>query len=370
MADTNIKPFDLNRVKLGNNVGLHSLFYHLEELVKWEKGEYFAPLFVDISPTSRCNQDCPFCFTEWLRAKPKTIPGDLLIKIFGDMAEAGVKTCEIQGSGEPFLNPAVPDAIVTGGSGGMNICVVSNGVLLNQEILKKIMQYVSFFRISNLEPTPELYARTHGCAESQFRRAVYALEEAVRIRCSEGLNTVVTATVIVFYYNAPYVVDTVRMLKNIGVDVVHVKSPGIMQHNKEHNWQTDTYDKFKDKFEEAKSLEDDDFKVNIRCDYFDFHDGKIDRSYKKCYGVEFAVHISSGAKIYPCYTYWEDERYCLGDLNRQSFRDIWAGDERKEVMKRFYEEVDPDDCKFHCKQHSPNEVLWELANPPIHARTF
>ena len=97
-----IRRFSLDKVKLGNNIGLHSLFYHLEELGKWKKGEYFAPLFVDISPTSLCNQNCFFCFTEWLRAKPKSIPGDLLIRIFRDMAKAKVKTCEVQGVGEPF----------------------------------------------------------------------------------------------------------------------------------------------------------------------------------------------------------------------------------------------------------------------------
>lgn len=364
--------FDLSKVKLGNNIGLHSLFYHLEELLRWKNGEYFPPLFVDISPTSKCNQNCFFCFTEWLKANPKTIPGDLLKKIFNDMAKAGVKTCEVQGSGEPFLNPALPDAIVIGNKAGMNICIVSNGTLLNEEILNKIMPHLSFFRISNLEYTPELYAKTHGCPEKQFFKAVETLEKAVKIRDREGLYTIITATIITFYYNAPYIVDTVKMLKNIGIDIVHIKSPGIMQHNKGHNWETDTHIKFRDKFEEAKLLEDKNFKVNIRCDYFDFYaeDKNIHRTYKKCYGIEFAVHISSEAKIYPCYTYWGDNRYCLGDLNEKSFQDIWASDERKQIVKKFHNESDNKKCIFYCKQHSPNEVLWELANPPLHANTF
>jgi len=364
------KKFDLGNVKLGNNVGVHQIFYHLDALAKWKSGEYFPPIFVDISPTSACNHNCFFCFTEWLRAKPKTMPGDLLIKIFTDMAKAAVKTCEIQGSGEPFLNPALPDAIVAGKKRGMNICVVTNGTLLNQEILNKIMPCLSFFRVSNLEHTPQLYAKTHGCREDDFFKAIGSLKEAIKIRDRRGLDTIITATIMAFYYNAPSIAETTKMLKDIGVDIVHIKAPGIMQHNVGHKWEMDAHIKFKDKFDEAKSLEDENFKVNIRCDYFDLYDKKCIRSYSKCYGIELAVHISPAAKIYPCYTYWEDDRYCLGDLKKKSFGEIWASKERKKVMKRFYDEVDVKKCLFYCKQHSSNKILWELSNPPLHADTF
>lgn len=361
---------DLGQVKLGNNVGLHALFFHLKELLKWKEREYFPPLFVDISPTTHCNQNCFFCFTEWLRKSPKTIPEELLINIFVDMAKAGVKVCEIQGAGEPFLHPVLPDAIVAGNKAGMKICVVSNGTVLTKDVLQKILPHVAFFRISNIEKTPELYARTHGCSEKQFQKAIRTLENAAAIRNKENHGAIITATAIMFDYNSPFIVDTVKMLRDIGVDIVHVKSPGIMHHNQNHMWTTDSYIRYKDTFEEARSLSGDNFKVNVRIDYFDLHNKAIERSYGKCYGVEFATHMSPEAKLYPCYSYWEDERYCLGDLKTKSFQEVWSGDERKRVMQKFYDEVDNGNCSFFCKQHSSNEVLWELANPPLHADTF
>lgn len=367
MSDSKV---DLQQVKLGNNVGLHALFYHLDELVKWKNREYFPPLFVDISPTSQCNQNCFFCFTEWLRKSPKTIPEELLVNIFVDMAKAGVKVCEVQGTGEPFLHPVLPDAIVAGNEAGMKICVVSNGTVLTRDILRKILPHVTFFRISNIEKTPELYAKTHGCSEKQFQKAIKTLENAVDIRNRENLGTVITATVIVFDYNAPHVVDTTGMLRDIGVDIVHIKSPGIMHHNRDHMWATDSYIRYREKLMEAQSLSRGDFKVNVRVDYFDLHNKTIEKSYRKCCGIEFATHMSPEAKLYPCYSYWEDERYCLGDLKTKSFAELWSGEERKKAMQKFYDEVDNRTCSFFCKQHSSNEVLWALANPPLHADTF
>jgi len=357
----------LQKVKLGNNEGLHSIFYHLEPLLKWQKGENPPPLFVDISPTSKCNHNCFFCFTEWVRQKPKTIDGDLLIKIFSDMAAFGVNTCEIQGTGEPFLNKALPDAIVAGNKGGMNICVVTNGSVLTKKILDKIMPHLAFLRISNLESSAETYAKTHGCPESHWGIVVKNIEEAVKIRNRQQLPVVLTATVMVFDYNVKQLVPTLKLLRDLGIDIAHVKSPGILPLNTNHKWDTSIYKKNKECFTEAKNLETDSFKVNCRTDYFEFHDSQceISRQYEKCYGTEFAVHIASDSKIYPCYMHWEDPEFALGDLSKNSFEEIWNGEQRKKVMARFYKETDLRKCIFHCKQHSINRVLWQLQNPPV-----
>ena len=124
-------------ISMGTHTNIPGLLYHPDTLDKWMKGEYFPPLYVEISPTTSCNHNCSFCYVNYVREDKMSIPEDLLIKIFQDLARAGVKACELQGTGEPLLNKGVPDAIVAGKNGGMNICLVTNGSLFTEDMLDK-----------------------------------------------------------------------------------------------------------------------------------------------------------------------------------------------------------------------------------------
>ena len=185
-----------NQIKRGATDGLHGIFHHLDVLQKWKNGEDFAPVWVEISPTNLCNHNCFYCYVEHLGRKNLSIPEDLLVKIFHDMGTAGVKCCEIQGTGEPLLNKGLPDAIVAGKKAGMDICLVTNGALLNKKILEKIEPCLSFMRVSALAHNAKFYAKLHGCPESHFDKVVNALKEAVKIRDKNNLDIVIVCTFI------------------------------------------------------------------------------------------------------------------------------------------------------------------------------
>jgi cyclic pyranopterin phosphate synthase len=362
------------RIKLGAYDGLHGIFHHLDTLQKWKNGETFPPLYVEVSATSLCNQKCFYCYVEHLGYKNLSLPEDLLVKMLHDMGTFGVKCCELQGTGEPLLNKGVPDAIVAGKKTGMDMCLVTNGTLLTDDVLEKVEPCLSFLRVSALAHNAELYAKLHCSGEEHFHSVVKALEQAVKIRDRDNLDTVIIATFIVFDFTAPYIADTARLLKDIGVSVFKAWPSVVMGYNEHHNWQRDSFHHiYQDKFAEAKSLEDENFKVFLNeaiLDDFMNIQPPI-RTYTKCLGVEFETHIDADGKIYPCQRCWRDQRYCLGDLKEKSFSQIWLSEERREALRRFYEEIKADKCEvFCCKQHSINKYLYEMANPPLHSNVI
>jgi radical SAM protein with 4Fe4S-binding SPASM domain len=301
------------RIKLGAKDGLHGIFYHLDTLLKWKQGEVFPPLWVEVGPTNLCNQRCFYCYVDHLGRK-----------------NLSIKT-------------------------GMDICLVTNGTLLTGDILKKIEPCLSFLRVSALAHDPEFYARLHCCPEEHFHLVVSALKEAVKIRDKYNLDVVIIATFVVFDFNMPYVLETARLLKDIGVNVMSVKPSVFLGYN------------------QNQELEDDKFKVFLNEEYLDqFMSGRTPvRNYAICYGVEFETHIDADAKIYPCQRCWRDERYCLGDLKTKSFGEIWGSREWRNVLNYFYKEISLDKCKeFCCKQHSINGYLYEMANPTRHANVI
>ncbi len=362
------------RIKLGAKDGLHGIFHHLDTLSKWKKNEAFAPLWVEVSPTDRCNQRCFYCYVDHLGRKNLSIPKKLLVKIFEDMGKFGVKCCELQGTGEPLLNKGVPDAIVAGKKTGMDICLVTNGTLLSESILDQIAPCLSFLRVSALAHNAEHYARLHGCPEEQFSKVISALENAVRIRNRERLEVVIIATFIIFDFNTPYIHETGRILKEIGVDVMSVKPSVFIGPGQNRKWKREAFHRqHGENFRAVKELQDDHFKVFLNEEYLDeFMTPVVPmRHYQQCFGIEFETHIDADAKIYPCQRCWRDERFCQGDLNHQSFAEAWNSELRRDSVRRFHEEMTTVKCQeFCCKQHSINGFLHDLRHPPRHVNVI
>lgn len=364
---------DTRRIKLGSRERLHGIFHHLDALQAWKSGQDFPPLWVDVSPTDACNHRCFYCYVDQVERKRAHIPEDLLVNISTDMGAAGVKCCEFQGTGEPLLNKGTPDAIVAGKRSGMDVCLVTNGALLNRDVLEKVEPCLSFLRVSALAHNARFYARLHGCPEEDFSSVTKALEEAARIRDRQKLDIVIVATFITFDFNSPYIADTARLLKDIGVDLMVVKPTVYI--GTDQSWERTSFHlKYRDEFAEAKGLQDDRFKVFLNKESMDefMGDQPPIRNYRRCYGVEFETQIGADAKIYPCARYWGNKRYCLGDLNsRKRFSEVWRSAEWHKALRRFYNEVCVDECGyFCCKQHSINGYLYEMVNPPRHVNVI
>ena len=59
---------------------------------------------------------------------------------------------------------------------------------------------------------------------------------------------VIGSQIIPFHYNAPHLEETVKMLKDIGVDLVTIKPAAKVVKNPSHNWEANTHEVYKDLF--------------------------------------------------------------------------------------------------------------------------
>jgi radical SAM protein with 4Fe4S-binding SPASM domain len=91
-------------------------------------------------------------------------------------------------------------------------------------------------------------------------------------------------------------------------------------------------------------------------------DPKFGRYYQKCYGQQFATVISSSGKMYICCHLRGYEKYSIGDLNKNSFREIWFSKKRQSVI----EKIDFSDCIPLCRDNTFNQILWNIKQPREH----
>ena len=82
-----------------------------------------------------------------------------------------------------------------------------------------------------------------------------------------------------------------------------------------------------------------------------------EKKYSDCKTAEMRTVLSpSGA--YVCPYHRGNKNLQIGDPNTESFKEIWYGKTRKEIM----EKLDPrKHCQFHCIRHETNELLDEIA---------
>jgi len=355
---------DLSRLQLNP----HKLWHHLDRVAAWKDGEYFPPVFLEFSPTDRCNQRCWFCYTEYLGHTKTDIRDEDMVRIFKDMGQAGVRAVQIQGTGEPLLNKGTPDAIVEGSKAGLSLALCSNGVLMDEDTPAKIMPHLDWIRISALASTPEAYAKTHVCPEPHWNRAIENIKRCVDVRNSTGIETVIGASFVVSVESANDVYDTTSMLKDLGVDFVLIKPAQILSHNESHEWKKDVYKEFDDLLSKSEALQSDEFLVSFRRDQFGVQEnqGAFKKAFDKCHGLTFEAMVDADYGVYPCLQFWRNEEYCYGNLKENSFEEIWRSDRRKEVQDRILNDYDLDQCTCSCKQSHVNKELCKISNPPMH----
>jgi radical SAM protein with 4Fe4S-binding SPASM domain len=353
---------NLKRLKLEP----HKLWQHLDEIQKWKKEDYFPPIYIEMSPTDRCQQRCHYCYTQYLGHQKLDITDDLYIRTMRDLGDAGVKSLQIQGTGEPLLHKKTPDAIIEANKSGVDVALCSNGVLFTPDKIDKCFESLSWYRISAVERNGELYSKSHGCNKEQFNQLIDNIKYMMDYRNDNGLDTIVGASIIAFPYNSPHIYETVKLYKDLGIDWIHVKCASISTHNPQFNWDRKTHIKFKDEFERIKEFNNDEFKVLVRYDQFMTLQDFFPKTYECCFGIEFETMIDADAKVYPCFHFWRNKDYCIGDLNENTFEEIWKSDRKKNVMSKVYQEHNLSECTSQCKNDHINKDLWELKNPPLH----
>jgi len=117
--------------------------------------------------------------------------------------------------------------------------------------------------------------------------------------------------------------------------------------------------------ERLKAYDTDKFKVIVRLETMRKWD-KNERPYKVCQALPFWSYIDAGGNVWGCSVYMRDERFLYGNVNEQSFQEIWEGEKRRQSLDFTHNKLDISGCRQNCRMDEVNRYLWELKNPGEH----
>ncbi len=66
--------------------------------------------------------------------------------------------------------------------------------------------------------------------------------------------------------------------------------------------------------------------------------------------------------MYICCHMRGHDKYCIGDLKKNTFTEIWSSEQRKKVV----ENIDFRDCIPLCRDNTFNQILWNIKEPRDH----
>ena len=73
------------------NLDDSKLLWHLDRVNQWEHGKLIPPIYVEISPTNTCNQNCIFCGLDFAKGHNQ-LDTRTLNKAIAQMSIFGIKS--------------------------------------------------------------------------------------------------------------------------------------------------------------------------------------------------------------------------------------------------------------------------------------
>ena len=348
----------------------HKLYWHLDRVNDWLRGKRIAPIHIDVGLSKGCNIKCQYCFgvlqgNFYKKGSEVYFPRESLLRYVKEAGELGVRSMAFVGEAEPLLNPHVYEAIVEGKKAGVDIALGTNGILLDVgKRGEEALEHLSWIRFNISAASEEAYKKIH--ASKDFSTAIEKIRFCVRVKKKKNLGLTIGLQMVLTPPNVNQVIPLAKLGKELEVDYLVVKQCSDTVENALGVFdRLEEYDNFLEILKEAERISSKGYNVIVKW-------GKITnkgkRNYNQCLGVPFLLYSSGDGKLYPCGVFFDfrEEQYQMGDLVKQSFKEIIESDRYWEVVEKVKQIDVHKECYANCRTHCINEFLWKIKQAPEH----
>ncbi len=338
--------------------------------IDWTVGAK-APMVVEFDPTTACNLACPDCISRDL-LNQGFFSRDRIQDLTKEMVDAGVRGVILIGGGEPLAHPKIGWVIDYLGRNGVAIGLTTNGLLIDR-YQEGIAQYVDWVRVSMDAATADTFQRIRPSisGKSMFGKVVENMRNLAPVkRGTLGYSFMIysegkfesekdpVANRVGGFSNVSEIYQGAELARDIGCDYFEIKPMYDINHFsivQERALMATAIEQS----DQALGLADENFRVlcATKLHHILRGDGNIEhKDYRRCAVAELRTLVTpSGTYVCPYFRGRQDKN--IGDLRKQSFSDMWHGEQRKEVMSK----LDPSkDCRMHCIRHESNLILERM----------
>ena len=318
----------------------------------WEKAKKVYPIYWEITTSAACNHRCTFCSVDAIGYPAILFDADVLGSRMAEAKNLGVKSVMFAGTGEPLVHKRISTITESAVGSGLDVAFTTNGVLLDRLVPIDLCTWI---KISLNAGRQETYAAIHKTKEEDWDKVWRNIEGAVKRKgkCTIGVQCVVLPE------NVYEMRELASLCVDAGVDYLVLKPYSQATFSITRQYEGTDYKAMRSYLEGVKDFDSKTFKVIYRANAMGQEiTGK--HGFTKCNATPtFWCYAMADGRLFTCSAHLMDERFCIGNLNDQSFQEIWEGEKRRqnwELMRDF----NIKQCRLSCRMAQANKYLQDF----------
>jgi radical SAM protein with 4Fe4S-binding SPASM domain len=276
------------------------------------------PISISIEPTTSCNLRCPEC-PSGLRSftRPTGMLKKELYESIIDQLAPSLSYLIFYFQGEPYLHPALLDMVTYASSKKIYTATSTNAHYLNDEAAKKTVESGLDRLIISIDGTTQDTYQSYRIG-GKLEKVIEGTKNIVKWK--KQLRSATPHIIFQFLVVGPnehQIEEVKKMAKELGVDEVKLKTAQI------YNFE-DGSDLIpqNQKYSRYQKLDNGTYAIK---------NGLADH----CWKMWHSCVITWDGKVVPC-CFDKDAHYVLGDLAKDSFKEIWEGKAYNEFRQSLF----------------------------------